>query len=285
MVKSQIMADRKISWPGAKDIVPFVFSSFLVFSGCAPNNTSPDKPAVSTQSVNQYLERSSYPELNNFPLKELGEFRTNTGRVRWLNFADLGFKPQLAEEIFRHFEEWPTRFPSIKFELQGQTTTATLTRRPTRDRILYLIPENAPVPSWWGNNLSHDAGTKVFGYASGDQEAVTIVRVFNPIESFSNDEINKAIEADSHHLLVTEACQSSLRLDALNIDYRQLQEMFCNSVGLAAFMRLHGYSYELYTRLASLTPMIVPNNQPTPYLVFSRREYEEWYTEGVFTTK
>lgn len=277
------MADRKISWPGAKDIAPFVFSSLLVFSGCStPYSTSPDKPGVSSTSVNPYLERSSYAELNNFLLKESGEFNTNTGRVRWLNFAEFGFKPQLAEEIFRHFEKWPTRFPSIKFELKGQTNTAILTRRPTKNRTLYLIPENVPVPSWWGNNLSHDAGTKVFGYTSGDQEAVTIVRVFKPVQSFSNNEINKAIAADSYHNLVTEACQSSLRLDAPNIDPKQLQEMFCNSVGIASFMRLYGYSYELYTRLASSTPMIGPNNQQIPYLVFSQREYEEWYTENVF---
>ena len=276
------MADRKISWPGVKDVAPFVFSSLLALTSCTPNN-NPDKPTGPTTSQNQYLDRSSYPELANFPIKGLGEFKTNTGKVRWLNFAEFGFNPQLAEGIFRHFENWPIKSPFIRFELQGQATTATLTRRPTRNRTLYLIPENAPVPSWWSNSLSPDASTKVFYNTSGFEEAVTIVRVFPPVESFSNDEIYGAIVTDSHHFLVIEACQSSIRLDVPDIDYRKLQEIFCNSAGIAAFMKLHGYSYELYGQFASATHMIEPDNQQIPYLVFSRREYEELSTESVFT--
>lgn len=266
-------------------ILPFVLSAMLITSGCSAS-TLPERPGVSkvaTQTNNLSQGKNSYPEIAKYPMQASGEFATQTGKVKWMNFTDFAFNPGAAEQLFRFYQEWALQSPTSQIPGIKRPLTANLTRRPNRSIDLYLIPEKAPVPSWWVANK--DAGTRVYYFSQGYEEAITIVRVFKPVTSFDSDEISNVRNKDAESFLAIETCQASMRLEAVGVDYRVLQEIFCNSAGQASFMRKNNYPYESYARLSSLIPMFDLAGRPLPFVTFPSSRYAAFSSERIISAK
>lgn len=261
--------------PEKKSVWPFLLSTMLALNSCSPafQPESGSAPKVASQEA--------YSEIAGYPIRIQGELVTRTGGVRWMNFTDFTFNPRPMEELFRYFQDWASENPTLQIPWQRQMRTATLTRRPARNVNLYLVPQDAPVPGWWTANL--DAGTRVHYFPQGYEEAITIVRVNQPVISFPSDEINNVMNKDAEGSLATEACQSSVRLEMPGVDYRELQEVFCNSVGLASFMNKNRYPYELYAKLTSLVTMYDSAGRPLPYLPFSPSRYAAFSKERIIS--
>ncbi len=243
----------------------------LALSGCGPEqNPTPTRTPIVEPQVRSEVDLY-YPELRSLLLYSSGELHTQK-TTKWLNFTKRNFNPSIAQATFSFFEKLANTQRIIEYGIGDQSIPYLLNQRPRNQRVFFIIPENAPAPSW--QDVAYEASTTgVFEngpYAS-------MARVHNSKDSIPPSRAFTTVETSFNKTFSTEACQSSVQVSSVSPEAAALgQEIVCNSYGAAFTIKQIEVPYKYY-RAWALDVKISrdPSSPSFPLYVLSEQEYGE----------
>lgn len=248
-------------------------------SACAPQPplpAPPDRrnptPTTAAKPTQEPEITNYYPELKNYQVLSKGEFTTSRTRTKWFNLSAMDFDPQTAITTFTFFESLGKRQEPINYLFSNQNIPFWLDQRPKTERVIFLIPQDAPIPNW---DYVFSRATTTDRFTNGPY--VTFVRVpttekdLTPSLMFTTPAlaVNKAFSI--------EACQSSLMISSLTTTVANLgQEIVCNSYGPAFTLKQTGLTFDKYQSWAKDVLISQDPQSPSyPLYVLSEQEYNQ----------
>lgn len=259
--------------------------AILVLNGCSaekPLSTSHKITTPIAEPVLRYPEISAYyPTLENYPLLSNGEFSTSRAHTKWFNFTKADFNPAIAKATFEFFEELAKKSPVLQYSLGNQNIPFILNAKSRTNRVIFIIPDNAPLPANWEDPANEGSTTSIF-----DGVYVTFVRFHDSNATIPlNPSFNNTKLAFSKVFNV-EAFQSSILVSSANTQLANLgQEITANSYGPAFTAKQMLVSYSDYATWAKGTQIRRDSQSPWyPLYVLPEEEYQELPAIG-FPTK
>lgn len=246
-------------------------AAILTFSGCGPNQESAKATATAITPQFKPEVDSYYPELKALPLYASGEFYTQK-TTKWLNFTRRNFDPAIAQMIFNFFEKLANTQKVLEYKIGDQTIPFFLDQRARNQRVFFIVPENAPPPSW--PNVTPEASTTGI-FENGPY--VSMTRVHNLVNTLPPSRAFTTIETAFNKSFSTESCQSSLLVRSVSTDAANLgQEIICNSYGAAFTIRQMRIPYQDYQDWAKGVKISKNPSSPSyPLYVLSIEDYNE----------
>lgn len=249
----------------------------LAFSGCGPKE-EPLKviaPVVEPHVVSEI--DLYYPELRYLPLYSSGEFKTEK-TTTWFNLTPRDFSPSIAKATFDFFEKLANTERVIEYKIGDQSIPFFLDLRPKTKGVFFIIPENAPAPSWGDPEFEKGLTTFIFELSS-----VSSVRVPSSKDNLPPSRAFTTIETAFNKNFSTEVCQSSVRILSVSPEAAILgQEIICNSYGAAFTIKQMQVTYNDYQSWAK--DIQIRRDAQSPYYrlyVLSEKEYNEIPTVGL----
>ncbi len=191
----------------------------ITISGPTPKNL--EFTAIPLPEVIQY-----YPELSKLPLQAEGFVITEKSITHWLNFDQrVKVNEKAMEETYRFFEDLAATQTTFNYNLDGTIIPMTIIPAPKTRRVLFIAPNDAPLPSWAGSPFA--TSTDIFN----TDEYITFIRIPDdenvPKNSFFHSPLAYATSS-----FATEGMQTSSTYRAPTKDLANLaHEIIPNSVG------------------------------------------------------
>lgn len=238
-----------------------------------------------TATVLSRLDELKYPEVDLYRPKAQGRFKIGRSEITWINHSDFNFFQDAASAVFTYLSDFQTRLPRLTMTIEGTDFQLNLRQRPNIARKIYLIGQQHLMPSWWRGIPAERFGiTRVLARSDQNEEAFTVIRVQQPAQIKSPDEIHLAINTDTNVIFVTEAGQSSISFSGADSRVVELaQEIFCNTLGIAYFLRRAGFNHQQFLSFATGTPISIPDISWTSYYPLLKEEFEKIPTRQVAT--
>lgn len=212
-----------------------------------------------------------YPELKNYQLIEKGSFTTkNNKKTNWFNLSQANFNPQIAKRIYEIFEQLADTQLQVSSLTRGQKDAFVAKPRQKTERILFLVPEGAPAPTWSGEappgSAAHLAATT--GLLTQEPYTITFVRIFESAKNLPPSSVFTNIESNTNLAFNVEVCQSAIHMqpvDPTRSPNVLVQEFTCNSLGAAFTLKQMGINYGEYQawarRVTSMPVMLLSEEQ------------------------
>lgn len=240
-----------------------------------------------TATVLSRLDELKYPEVDLYRPRAQGKFRVGRSEITWINHSsDFNFFQDAAAAIFTYLSDFQTRLPRLTMTIEGTDFQLNLRQRPNIARKIYLIGQQHLMPSWWLNLPENKiAVTKTLGRGDGTEEAFSVVRVQKTIPIGSTAEIHLAMNTDPNGQFVIEAGQSTIAF--VGADERSndvAQEIFCNTLGIAYFLKQRGLSYQLFLTFVTGTKIPLPGLDNTFYYSLPSDEFQRLPVVKLFTS-
>lgn len=223
--------------------------------------------------INQY-----YPDLKGEKLHSNGEFYTTRTNTKWFNFTGRNFDQNFAKATFEFFENLAKSQKILEYKWGGQSIPIAIAEKPRTQRVFFVIPEKAPIPTW--PDAAKDASTTgVFE----NSPYISFGRVHDREEGLPPSLVFTTIETAFNQAFSVESCQSSILVSSLSTEMANLaQEIFCNSYGSAFTLKQMGTSYDKYSIWAK--DVLIrknPQSPSYPLYILSEQEYGEIPTIGL----
>lgn len=210
-----------------------------------------------------------YPELEGYPIASQGEFTTSNTHTKWFNLSKMIFNPNIAQAALQSFEDLSI---SQKITYYGEREIPfVFNQRPRKERVIFLIPQDAPSPNW--PDVAYRASTTEKFY---NGPYITFVRIFQNESDIPESKVFTTPELSANKAFSTEICQSSLQIHSLNPEITGLgQEIICNSYGAAFTLKQMDVTFEQYQAWAKETLIRKdPQSLTFPLYVLSKQDYD-----------
>lgn len=235
------------------------------------------EPVVEYPEVKLY-----YPELKDYEILANGKFSTDKTITRWLNFSSAQFNSEIAVEAVKFFESLTKTERQIDYKFGNQSIPFFLGSRPRAERVIFLVPQQAPVPSW--PDVTANASTT--GIFEGGPY-VTFVRMHNAEKKLPPSLVFITIDSAASKAFAVEACQSSVGVLSLSPEIAHLgQEIVCNSYGAAFTLKQLSMPYDQYETWAKSVLITKDPQSPSyPIYVLLEKEYSAIPNVGMVISK
>lgn len=178
-------------------------------------------------------ELDHYPELGDKLLLEELAVQTGTKTTVIKNFSNRNVNREAVEEIFRFASELTQQQTSVNYNCDGTNYALNLDDRRESENIMYLVEKDTQHPTWYATNST--SGT--YSVFSGRKNHPVLSRV----EVFENDN-----DIGSKLGIVVEACQSMVEVTHPALNNLDVQEAFCNSMGMATIEKQKGQTLDQF---------------------------------------
>lgn len=217
-----------------------------------------------------------YPELEGYPIASQGEFTTSNTHTKWFNLSKTTFNPSIAQATLQSFEDLSK---SQKIAYYGESKIPfAFNQRPRKERVIFLIPQDAPSPGW--PDVTYSAST-TGRFDNGPY--ITFVRIFQNKSGIPNSKVFTTPELSANKAFSTEICQSSSQIHSLSPEIAGLgQEIICNSYGAAFTLKQMSVSFDQYQAWAKEVLIRKDDKSPSfPLYVLSKQDYDQLPKAGL----
>lgn len=219
--------------------------------------------------------KAYYPELKDYHVKEQGQTKTPFGTTTsYYNLSDLRINPPVMEINLTYFENLAQKGWLINYKIDNNLIPFQLDTKPRNERVIFIVPEDAPSPNWAGIGINTNAAT------TGkfiNKPSISFIRIFNSSENLPpGSAFNNPIK-DANRSFSIEACQSSIQVLSVTPEIAHLgQEIMCNSLGAAFALRQQEVPYSIYEKWAEKTGIRQSPSSPIfPLYVMTEDQYGE----------
>lgn len=247
-------------------------AGLAVLTSCSgePNPTVLPTPIV--EPPQKYPEIGLYyPGLTNFAVRETGQAVTERSLTKWFNLSSATFDSNLAGQAIDYFEKLASSRKNLLYEFSGHAIRLLPELKPKTNRVIFLVPPQAPIPDW-GQDISWTASTtRLF-----TDPYVSFVRTYNMQQDTPQSRVFTTAEKAINKALAVEICQSTISVRSVTVEAANLlQEIFCNSWGAAFALRQDGFNYDQYLQWASETLIRANPQSPSfPILTLTKTDYQ-----------
>lgn len=246
--------------------------------GCTTLNQAVETPTIEPTPIVQPTEKYPeiglyYPSLTTFKILETGQVNTERGSTKWLNLSSANFDPALASRVIDYFEKLAGKRDILIYRFSGHSMPLLLDLKPRTNRVIFLIPPQAPTPDWQPDVSWTASTTGIF--KSGPY--VSVVRVYNKQQDIPQSKVFTTIDKAANKALAVEICQSTIQVSSSTTEMANLgQELFCNSWGAAFTLKQYGLTYDQYNRWARDTKISANPQSPSyPLYVVTESDYQQ----------
>lgn len=216
-----------------------------------------------------------YPELSDYQLKAAGLLHVGDVNVRWFNFSEHSLDTARTSMLYQVFVNLSQSGTGVNFLSEKGKAALSLKARFLKDRVLFIVPENAPSPAW-----SNIGGASYLGATTRLLERegpyVSFVKVAMPPEELQKSSVLNTLERQANAALFTEVCQSLVEVVGKEGAAREVialtQEYICNSLGAAVVGKQIGLTYRQYVewsnRITSFNVVVLPEREYNKIPVF-----------------
>ena len=182
------------------------------------------------------------------------------------------FDPALASRSIDYFEKLAGKRDLLMYQFSGHSIPLLLGLKPRTNRVIFLIPPQAPTPDWQ-TDVSWTASTTGI-FKNGPY--VSFVRAYNE-QQISSSTVFTTIDKAANKALAVEICQSTIQVSSSTTEMANLgQEIFCNSWGAAFTLRQYGLTYDQYAQWAKTTLISANPQSPSyPLYVLTESDYQQ----------
>jgi len=209
----------------------------------------------------------------NLAVKESGSFFTNDIVTTWTNLTDSHFIEKSAKDIFLYFEKLQSRMAKIPYVINEITyTNFSITKTKASDRLFLILPEEVTMPKYQ-NDQNFETPSLTYTL-DGGKKHISYIRINSSRKTLPKSATYDNETEDANLKFLIEACQSSIKVtgDSEGLDTLG-QEIVCNSLAIAVFIKQKGMSFSDYTNWASDVTIGPTPKEQYPLMVIPEEEY------------
>ncbi|MDO8619071.1 MAG: hypothetical protein Q7R49_03985 [Candidatus Daviesbacteria bacterium] len=282
-----------LSLTACKDVDPVPTNTTaapIVDTNADANSLKPLDSETTKTLIDKYYPESKTPGM---VLKEASTISVRSKTLtRIFNFTNRAYNPDVIYGIYNYFEgmvnfpekdgiiETTTYFP---YNIDGQSRLLALVLNPTKDRLTFLVPENSPKPTSWGDYLSGPIPPAITRRSK--ENTLTYMSATNS----SGNRLFRGQDELTTLWLAVEGCQQTAYVVSMDQRGNHLvssredvlaQEIVCNSLGYFVAARYMNIPYSRYSteiKQAALRnlPAAILRGHEYPFIVFSEDSYDQ----------